>query len=210
MERKPHKTLHEAITIQGIQARQVCILVVKKTIRLTVVYLAFLVSICAFTGEQVAEAQQRETEQKAAAEVETEAIEAPNAKLKTSQESTREVVAEITPLVSEEELNLLQRTVMAEAGGESKRGQRLVCAVILNRVESDIYADTIQGVIAQKGQFSSYPKAIWAVTPSKEVISAVNEELINRTDTQVLYFRTGHYHKGRTALYAEGSHYFSK
>ena len=48
---------------------------------------------------------------------------------------------------------LLAAIIMCEAGGESYEGQVAVGAVVLNRVESSAYPDTISGVIYQSGQF---------------------------------------------------------
>ena len=50
--------------------------------------------------------------------------------------------------------NLLARLINGEARGESYTGQVAVGAVVLNRVESAEFPNTISGVIYQKGQFS--------------------------------------------------------
>ena len=50
--------------------------------------------------------------------------------------------------------NLLARLINGEARGESYTGQVAVGAVVLNRVESPDFPNTISGVIYQKGQFS--------------------------------------------------------
>ena len=50
--------------------------------------------------------------------------------------------------------NLLARLINGEARGESYTGQVAVGAVVLNRVESPEFPNTISGVIYQKGQFS--------------------------------------------------------
>lgn len=51
-------------------------------------------------------------------------------------------------------VNLLARLVNGEARGEVYEGQVAVAAVILNRVKSPKFPNTIAGVIYQKGQFS--------------------------------------------------------
>ena len=58
--------------------------------------------------------------------------------------------------ISPAEREALIRTVLAEAGGENPIGQIAVANVILNRVKADRYPDTIQGVVSQDKQFSSY------------------------------------------------------
>ncbi|MEG1345060.1 MAG: cell wall hydrolase [Clostridia bacterium] len=50
--------------------------------------------------------------------------------------------------------SLLARLVNGEAEGEPYLGQVAVAAVILNRVKSSEFPNTISGVIYQKGQFS--------------------------------------------------------
>ncbi len=50
--------------------------------------------------------------------------------------------------------DLLARLVNGEARGESYQGQVAVAAVVLNRVKSPKFPNTIPAVIYQKGQFS--------------------------------------------------------
>ncbi len=55
---------------------------------------------------------------------------------------------------SKEELKLLACLVHSEAGGQSYEGKLAVANVVLNRVKSSVYPDSIQAVIYQSGQFS--------------------------------------------------------
>ena len=55
---------------------------------------------------------------------------------------------------STSDVNLLARTISAEARGEPYSGQVAVGAVILNRVEHPSFPDTIAGVVYQPGAFS--------------------------------------------------------
>lgn len=82
--------------------------------------------------------------------------------------------------VSTDMANLLARLIYAEARGESYTGQVAVGAVVLNRVESSEFPNTIAGVIYQKGQFSSVtdgqinlsvPKDSSAYKAAKEAIN---------------------------------------
>ncbi|MEH7380151.1 cell wall hydrolase [Bacillus sp. JJ1533] len=77
-----------------------------------------------------------------------------------SQETvkTEQVVTEVKSISSKynfsaEELDLLARIVRAEAQAEPFEGKVAVAAVVLNRLESPKFPDTIQGVIYQRGQF---------------------------------------------------------
>lgn len=55
---------------------------------------------------------------------------------------------------SASELDLFARIVRAESGSESYTGQVAVASVILNRIDSGQFPNTLQGVIYQKNQFS--------------------------------------------------------
>lgn len=55
---------------------------------------------------------------------------------------------------SSDELKLLACLVMAEAGNQTYEGKLAVANVVLNRVKSSKFANSISGVIYQKGQFS--------------------------------------------------------
>ena len=50
----------------------------------------------------------------------------------------------------------LLKTAQAEAGNQGITGQWLVMCVILNRVDSEDFPDTVYEVISQPGQFSTY------------------------------------------------------
>lgn len=57
--------------------------------------------------------------------------------------------------LTKEEIQLFARVIWAEARGESEEGQQAVAEVILNRIVSDNFADTLEGVIFADGQFRS-------------------------------------------------------
>lgn len=106
-------------------------------------------------------------------------------------------------------LEYLAACVEAEAGNQSELGKRLVCDVILNRYDSGDY-ETLYDVINEPGQFSVVSNGmIDRVVPSEETYQAVQKELRNRTNREVLFFREGCYHKFGTPLLSEGDHYFS-
>ena len=50
----------------------------------------------------------------------------------------------------------LAKIAMAEAEGEDTEGKALVILVVLNRVWSDEFPETIEGVITEKNQFTAY------------------------------------------------------
>lgn len=80
--------------------------------------------------------------------------------------------------VSEEDLLLLQKIVMAEAEGEPYKGKVAVANVVLNRLRSANFPDTIHDVIYQKSQFSPVGNGrIKRVKPNEDTIKAVNAAL---------------------------------
>ena len=64
--------------------------------------------------------------------------------------------SKVEPNYTQEDLDELARIVYWEAWGESEEGQIAVAQVVLNRVRSDDFPDTIREVIAQKGQFAPF------------------------------------------------------
>ena len=108
-------------------------------------------------------------------------------------------------------LELLAICVQAEAGNQSLTGRRMVVDVILNRVDDPDWPDTIEGVITQRYQFSSY----WdggmdrVYEPDELTIKAVKMELKQRSWPGLYYFRTGRYSSYGTPWKKVGAHYFS-
>ena len=115
------------------------------------------------------------------------------------------------PDISEEEIELLALLTMAEAEGEPEEGQRLVIDTVLNRVDCDKeFPDTISEVIYQKNQFSSmWNGRVDRCCVQEELVELVREELKDRTNFDVIFFRTGRYSQYGTPLFQVGNHYFS-
>ncbi len=108
-------------------------------------------------------------------------------------------------------LEMLAILVEAEAGNQSLEGKRLVVDVVLNRVDSPDFPNTIAEVIFQENQFAcindgGFDRAGWRM--QDEDYKAVFLELDRRTDSRVLYFTAGGYGNYGTPAYQEGDHYF--
>ena len=58
------------------------------------------------------------------------------------------------PSYTQEELDLMAAIIECEAGGESYEGKIAVGAVIMNRINSDRFPNTLEEVVYQRGQFS--------------------------------------------------------
>lgn len=107
-------------------------------------------------------------------------------------------------------LEILALCVEAEAGNQDLMGKRLVADVILNRVESPRFPDTIEEVISQKYHFTTYwngqMKRI--KEPSEESFEAVRMELKERIDDEILFFTASDYNIYCVPAYKYGDHYF--
>lgn len=91
---------------------------------------------------------------------------------------------------SQSELDLFARVIYAEARGEPYLGKVAVAAVILNRLRSSQFPNTLNGVIYQKYAFESVSSGyIWRIYPDKSVYQAA-QEAINGSDPSngALYF----------------------
>ena len=75
-----------------------------------------------------------------------------------------------------EEKMLLACVVWLEARGESAEGQQAVAEVVLNRMASVEFQDTLEGVIFAEGQFRSVPYLQYA-TPEQAQFDAVERAL---------------------------------
>jgi N-acetylmuramoyl-L-alanine amidase len=72
---------------------------------------------------------------------------------------------------------LLSKLVYAEARGEPYKGQVAVAAVVLNRVRSSKFPNTISGVIYQKNQFSCVSNGSINNTPDSSSIRAARDAM---------------------------------
>ena len=72
---------------------------------------------------------------------------------------------------------LLARLVYAEARGESYKGQVAVAAVVLNRVASASFPNTVSGVVFQSGAFSCVSNGSINNTPDSTAIRAALDAL---------------------------------
>lgn len=78
---------------------------------------------------------------------------------------------------SSSDVTLLARLVYAEARGEPYKGQVAVAAVVLNRVRSSEFPNTIAGVIYQKNAFSCVSDGQINLTPNAESKRAAQDAL---------------------------------
>lgn len=79
--------------------------------------------------------------------------------------------------ISNSDLNLLAKCVHAEARGESYVGQVAVAAVILNRVKSPDFPNTISGVIYQPWAFTAVNDGQINLSPNQTAFNAARDAL---------------------------------
>lgn len=124
---------------------------------------------------------------------------------------TKEVVTvevqKVVPRKIETELldyekEMIAQVVMSEAAYEDMIGKRLVVDTILNRVDSPSFPNTVSGVIHQDHQFFK------AMYYNPECMDAVEQELYERLDYDVLWFASSGYLSYGEKAYQHGGHYF--
>ena len=108
----------------------------------------------ALTPEEYRQKQEEEKAAQAAAEAAARGAQSVSAVSGSGQRAS----------VGSGELDLLAAIIHCEAGGESRTGKVAVGAVVLNRVNSSSFPDTITDVIYQSGQFSPVASGILART----------------------------------------------
>lgn len=119
--------------------------------------------------------------------------------------------------ISQEEKQILLKIAMAEAEGEGTSGKVYVMRVVLNRVQSEEFPNTIKKVVFQKNQFSPVKDngRYWNLEPDEECYEAYNMIENGWDDSEgALYFsRTGSspwMQENTDFLYEIGNHSFYK
>ena len=82
-----------------------------------------------------------------------------------------------TSSTSNADLNLLARCVYGEARGEPYTGQVAVAAVVLNRVRSSKFPNSISGVIYQSGAFTAVADGQINLSPNTTAYNAARDAL---------------------------------
>lgn len=115
---------------------------------------------------------------------------------------------------SDEDVYILACLVYHEARGECFEGQVAVVEVVLNRMLSDYFPDTVEEVVFQKygdvWQFSPAPY-LYSAEPTEEQYLAVHtaiEEREHILSEDTVYFSTAPYNESVDTII--GNHYFCK
>lgn len=110
------------------------------------------------------------------------------------------------------DMELIAQLVEAEAGNQDIAGKCLVVDVILNRVESPNFPDTVEEVIFQDGQFSvitngAFDRAAWHMQESDYAAVMMEYEL--HQNKNVLYFNNCKAVSGSGTPFKVGGHWFN-
>lgn len=123
----------------------------------------------------------------------------------------------ISKTISQQELDLLARLISGEARGEPFVGQVAVGAVVLNRVLSDKFPDSIRDVIYQSGQFTCVSDGQINISPKWQAYRAAKSALTGKDPSRgALYFynpktaKTMWWLSTRRTLVKIGDHLFAR
>ncbi len=123
------------------------------------------------------------------------------------------ILPELIPI---EEKDLLARLVTAEAKGEPYEGKVAVATVVLNRVENEMYPDSIKEVIYEKRQFQPVDNGMINKPATEEAEKAVKEAIAKQgTGKGSLNFYNpkivdSEWHESKTVTAEIGNHVFTK
>lgn len=115
---------------------------------------------------------------------------------------------------SDSDLVMLAATIQAEADNQSYEGKLAVGSVIMNRVKSSKFPNSISGVVTQTKQFASYSSgmvsAIMARGPNENCMSVAREVIAGKRNGNWLFFMTKPYADkfGITGYTQIGDHVF--
>ena len=135
---------------------------------------------------------------------------------------TEDTEEQITEEIRDGEIEMLAQLIQAEAGNQDYRGMCLVADVVLNRVASDIFPNSVEEVIAQyltdkhggkHYQFSTFidgslEKAGWYISDNARKAAYQEYMAERRIDDNILSFTAGSYNPFFTPAYKYGDHYF--
>jgi N-acetylmuramoyl-L-alanine amidase len=108
----------------------------------------------------------------------------------TANNTTEPIAPSSMQGVTDNDMKLMANAVYGEARGESFEGQVAVAAVILNRVKSASFPNTVSGVIFQPGAFTAVSDGQIYLTPNENAKNAVRQALAGWDPTNgcIYYF----------------------
>jgi N-acetylmuramoyl-L-alanine amidase len=140
-----------------------------------------------------------------------------NAVKQFQQDFGLEMTGEIGPKTSRliNDIEMMAHVVYGESRGEVYHGQVAVAAVILNRVESNDFPDTVYDVIFQRNAFTAVNDGQYNLKPDYNAFHAVKDALLGWDPTygSVYYYNpklaTDQWIFTRTVTKQIGNHHFA-
>lgn len=153
-------------------------------------------------------------------EIKTELISNDTYEKEVLSEEIKYAFIDYRDIYTEEEIIMLQKLTMAEAGNQSANCQMMVAETVLNRIDSELFPNTMKDVIYQKNekfyQFSCIPDGNYSkAVPTQQVIDAVDAALFNHVNDisqnpdDMLYFNSIGYFSWAIDYCQDGKVYFS-
>lgn len=140
----------------------------------------------------------------------------PAPKKNTATKQSKPTSANVPGGFSQNDIQLMANAVYGESRGEPYTGQVAVAAVILNRVQSATFPNTVSGVIFEPGAFTAVADGqIW-LTPNEKAKKAVLDAMNgwDPTGNALYYFNpdtaTSAWIWGRPQIKRIGKHIFCK
>ena len=90
-------------------------------------------------------------------------------------DSLEETTDDSSITLTEEEVWMMAKMIYGEARGESYEGQVAVGAVIMNRLASPLFPNTMYEVLFQKNQFSAIDDGQYYLTPDETALAAAKD-----------------------------------
>ena len=122
----------------------------------------------------------------------------------------------VTSQYSDADINLLARLIYGEARGESYVGQVAVGAVVMNRIKSSSFPNTMSGVIYQRYAFTAVNDGQINLTPNATARKAAQDAMNGWDPTYgaIYYYNpkiaTSQWIFSRSTTVAIGNHVFAK
>lgn len=118
--------------------------------------------------------------------------------------------------VNRGEMQMLAQLVYSEARGESYQGQVAVAAVVMNRLQSNLFPNTVKGVIFEPLAFTAIADGQYWLTPNKTAYQAAWDAVRgwDPTGNAIYYFNpdtaTSKWIWSRPQIKKIGKHIFAK
>lgn len=141
--------------------------------------------------QEMLKRQEEEKKKEAEEKAKKETTKKPQKKNNTPSRSQKATKAAGGIKITAAERDLLERLVEAEASGEPYEGKLAVATVVINRLNSKQFPNTIKGVIYQKNQFSPVSNGNInrkASADSKKAVRQVVDEGYRSFSPEVVYF----------------------